>query len=102
MERGKGDLISQTIVGPGNMLLSGGKAEHFGSQGQMQTVWKYLNFWKDCFSLPGIVLTAHGGGEGHACHKETATRSSVLAWRIPGTGEPGGLLSIGLHRVRHD
>ena len=31
-----------------------------------------------------------------------ATHSSVLAWRIPGTGEPGGLLSVGLHRVRHD
>ena len=31
-----------------------------------------------------------------------ATRSSVLAWRIPGTGEPGGLPSIGLHRVEHD
>ena len=30
------------------------------------------------------------------------TRSSVLAWRIPGTGEPGGLPSIGSHRVRHD
>ena len=31
-----------------------------------------------------------------------ATHSSVLAWRIPGTGEPSGLLSMGLHRVRHD
>ena len=31
-----------------------------------------------------------------------ATPSSVLAWRIPGTGEPDGLLSVGLHRVRHD
>ena len=31
-----------------------------------------------------------------------ATHSSVLAWRIPGTGEPGGLPSTGLHRVRHD
>ena len=31
-----------------------------------------------------------------------ATHSSVLAWRIPGTGEPGGLLSMGSHRVRHD
>ena len=31
-----------------------------------------------------------------------ATHSSVLAWRIPGTGEPGGLLSLGLHRVGHD
>ena len=31
-----------------------------------------------------------------------ATHSSVLAWRLPGTGEPGGLLSMGSHRVRHD
>ena len=31
-----------------------------------------------------------------------ATHSSVLAWRIPGTGEPGELLSMGSHRVRHD
>ena len=31
-----------------------------------------------------------------------ATHSSVLAWRIPGTGEPGGLPSMGLHRVEHD
>ena len=31
-----------------------------------------------------------------------ATHSSVLAWRIPGAGEPGGLMSVGLHRVRHD
>ena len=33
---------------------------------------------------------------------EMATHSSVLAWRLPGTGEPGGLPSMGLHRVRHD
>ena len=34
--------------------------------------------------------------------KEMATHSSVLAWRIPGTAEPGGLLSLGSHRVGHD
>ena len=38
----------------------------------------------------------------HALEKEMATHSSVLAWRIPGTGEPGGLPSMGSHRVRHD
>ena len=38
----------------------------------------------------------------HALEKEMATHSSVLAWRIPGTGEPDGLSSLGLHRVRHD
>ena len=38
----------------------------------------------------------------HALEKEMATHSSVLAWRIPGTAEPGGLLSVGSHRVGHD
>ena len=37
-----------------------------------------------------------------ALEKEMATHSSVLAWRIPGTGEPGGLLSMGSHRVGHN
>ena len=57
----------------------------------------------------------HGVGEGqiplsdftftfhfHALEKEMATHSSVLAWRIPGTGEPSGLPSMGSHRVEHD
>ena len=38
----------------------------------------------------------------HALEKEMATHSSILAWRIPGTEEPGRLLSMGSHRVRHD
>jgi len=38
----------------------------------------------------------------HALEKEMATHSSVLAWRIPGAGEPGGLPSMGSHRVGHD
>ena len=38
----------------------------------------------------------------HALEKEMASHSSVLAWRIPGMGEPDGLPSMGSHRVRHD
>ena len=38
----------------------------------------------------------------HILEKEMAAHSSVLAWRIPGTGEPGGLPSMGSHRVRHN
>ena len=38
----------------------------------------------------------------HALEKEMATHSIVLAWRIPGTGEPGGLQIMGSHRVGHD
>ena len=38
----------------------------------------------------------------HALEKEMVSHSSVLAWKIPGTGEPGGLPSMGSHRVGHD
>ena len=48
--------------------------------------------------LSDLTLTFHL----HALEKEIATHSSVLAWRIPGMGEPGGLLSLESHRVRHD
>ena len=49
-------------------------------------------------SLNDFTFTFHF----YALEKEMATYSSVLAWRIPGTGAPGGLLSLGLHRVGHD
>ena len=49
-------------------------------------------------SLSFFTLTFHF----HALEQEMATHPSVLAWRIPGTGEPGGLPSIGSHRVGHD
>ena len=48
--------------------------------------------------LSNFIFTFHF----HALEKEMATHSCVLAWRIPGTGEPGGLPSMGSHRVRHD
>jgi len=48
--------------------------------------------------LSGFTFTFHF----HALEKEMATHSSVLTWRIPGTGEPGGLPSMGSHRVGHD
>ena len=38
----------------------------------------------------------------HALEKEMGTHSSILAWRLPGMGEPGGLPSMGLHIARHD
>ena len=48
--------------------------------------------------LSDFTFTSHSS----ALKKEMATHSSVLAWRIPGTGEPGGLPSMGSHRVGHD
>ena len=48
--------------------------------------------------LSGFTFTFHF----HALEKEMATHSSVLAWRIPGTGEPGGLPCMGSHRVEHN
>ena len=48
--------------------------------------------------LSDFTFTSHF----HALEKEMVTHSSVLAWRIPGTGEPGGLLSMGSHRVGYN
>ena len=63
---------------------------------------------------PGRLWPAHGVAKSrtrlsdftftfhfYALEKEMATHSSILAWRIPGTGELGGLLSMGLHRIGH-
>ena len=53
---------------------------------------------KDSDTTSDFTFTFHF----HALEKEMATHSSVLAWRIPGTGEPGGLPSMRSHRVGHD
>ena len=53
---------------------------------------------EDWAQLSNFTFTFHF----HALEKEMATHSSVLAWIISGMGEPGGLLSMGLHRVGHD
>ena len=53
---------------------------------------------KNWARLSGFTFTVHF----HALQKEMATHSSVLAWRIPGAGEPGGLPSMGSHRVGHN
>ena len=63
-------------------------------------VWKAMvhGVAKGWIRLSDFIFTFHF----HALEKEMATHSSILAWRISGTGEPGGLLSMGLHRVEHD
>ena len=53
---------------------------------------------KSWTGLSNFTFTFHF----HVLEKEMATHSSVLAWRIAGTGEPGGLLSMGLHRVGYN
>ena len=77
----------------------------------------YGGFTEKANPMDGGAWSAavHGAAEGrtrlsdftftfhfHALEKEMATHSSVLAWRIPGTGEPGGLPSMGSQRVGHD
>ena len=71
--------------------------------------------WKNPMDGGAWKAAVHGVAEGWirlsvftftfhflALEKEMAAHSGVLAWRIPGTGEPGGLLSMGSHRVGHD
>ena len=66
--------------------------------------WKlYLKFINFIFKKNSNIFTnKHFTIHFHALEKEMATHSSVLAWRIPGTGEPGGLPSMGSHRVGHN
>ena len=60
--------------------------------------WAAVHVTKSRTRLSGFTFTFHF----HALEKEMATHSSVLAWRIPGMGEPVGLPSMGSHRVGHD
>ena len=53
---------------------------------------------KNQTQLSNFTFTFHF----HALEKEMATHSSIVAWRIPGTGEPGGLPSMGSHKAGHD
>ena len=61
-------------------------------------IWTSSALAKSRTRLSDFLFTFHF----HALEKEMATHSSVLAWRIPGMGEPGGLPSMGSHRVGHD
>ena len=63
---------------------------------QEHTSWMGTVNWENIFF--NFTFTFHFP----ALEKEMATHSTILAWRIPGTAEPGGLLSMGLHRVGHD
>ena len=68
------------------------------SHGRRSLVGYSLWVTKSRTRLSNFTFTFHV----HALEKEMATHSSVLAWRIPGTAEPGGLPSVGSHRVGHD
>ena len=69
-----------------------------GGAGRLQSMGS-LRVGHDCAtSLSLFTFTFHF----HALEKKMATHSSVLAWRIPRTGEPGGLPTMGSHRVGHD
>ena len=69
-----------------------------GSQLSSAQLLQTLKLARDGTQLSDFTFTFHF----HALEKEMAPHSSVLAWRIPGTGEPGGLPSLGSHRVGHD
>ena len=92
-----GNCIQQPIIGEGN-----GTPLQYSCLGNPVNggAWQATvhGITKSRTQLSDFTFTFHF----HALEKEMATHSSVLAWRIPGTGEPGGLPSMGLHRVGHD
>ena len=76
--------MPETLVQRGFSVEEPGRLQSMGSLSQIP--------------LSDFTFTFHF----HVSEKEMATHSSVLAWRIPGMGEPGGLPSMGSHRVGHD
>ena len=87
----------QPFIGEGN----GNPLQYSGLENPMDGgAWKAAlhGVAKSRTRLSDFTFTFHF----HALEKEMATHSSVLAWRIPGMGEPGGLLSMGSHSVGHN
>ena len=65
---------------------------------QIEKIQETFDNGQSCTRLSDFTFTFYF----HALEKEMATHSSVVAWRIPGMGEPGGLPSMGSHRVGHN
>ena len=80
--------------------LNGYESEETPGEREGQGTWRVAvhGVTRSRARLSNFTFTFHF----HALEKEMAPHSSVIAWRIPGTGEPGGLPSMGLHRVGHD
>ena len=109
---GGGVYVHESTVSSKNQLEIGPGQHHLGEGNGTPLQYSCLENPMDGGAWKAAV---HGVAEGrtrlsdytftfrfHALEKEMATHSSVLAWRIPGMGEPGGLPSMALHRVRHD
>ena len=91
------NMLSRLVIGEGN----GTPFQHSCLKNPMDggTWWAAVHgVAKSWTRLGDFPFTFHF----RALEKEMATHSSVLAWRIPGMGKPGGLPSMGSHRVRHD
>ena len=85
---------------PGADTLREGNGTHSSTLARDREAWwaAVHGVLRSRTRLSGFTFTFHL----HALEKEMATHSSVLAWRIPGMGEPDGLPSMGSHRVGHD
>ena len=91
------NMLSRSVIGEGNGTL----LQYSCPENPMDGGAWWAAVHGDAKSqtrLSDFTFTFHF----HASEKEMATHSSILAWRIPGTGEPGGLPSMGSHRVGHD
>ena len=91
------NMLSRSVIGEGNGTL----LQYSCPENPMDGGAWWAAVHGDAKSqtrLSDFTFTFHF----RALEKEMATHSSILAWRIPGTGEPGGLPSMGSHRVGHD
>ena len=95
MDKSFSKLRDLVMEGNGNPLQYSCLENPMDGGAWKTTVHGVVKIWS---RLSDFIFTFHF----YALEKEMATQSSVLAWRIPGKGEPGGLPSMGSHRVRHN
>ena len=94
-------LVSEKAMAPHSSTLAW-KIPWMEEPGRLQSMGSLRVGHNWATSLSLFTFTFAFTFHFHALEKEMAAHSSVLAWRIPGTGEPGGLPSMGSHRVGHD
>ena len=95
----KGHLIIQLVQAPGNL---GGHFFQVSQRGLLISLWQSLMAQRLKHLPPVWETWVRSLGQEDPLEKEMVTHSSILAWRIPWTEEPGRLQSMGSQRVRHD
>ena len=97
-----GPLVSQQTVPEHTIFYLHRNKQNLSQRGKQTKKQNLSQRGKNKQTNKEFLIISNLESSREPLEKEMATHSSILAWRTPGTGEPGGLPSMGLHRVGHD